>query len=237
MKKKPTSIRLQELRDAIGFPPDKLALGNVEQYLADPNCYSLVEGAFYDNLPAILKNHLPEQGDLVVCGVWRGGSSLYVQAINQWQDHHRDLWLFDTFAGFHREEFSNPKDLAFLQSFNLNQTYRFPTPGEVRALFIRHELWTNKVHLVEGQLQGTLPRSGVSAIAFLHLDVDFYKPTLDALQLSYARLTEGAIILVDDYGVPEFGCREAVDTFRASRGITAPLHFLNDHMAYWIHHG
>jgi len=231
------SIQLNELKDSIGYPKGLLNLEDVAVYLSDPACFSLVEEAFFEQLPELLSKNLPANGDLVVCGIWRGGSALYLQAINQWLGYRRPLWLFDTFSGFHREDFTHPKDLDFLRSFSLDQTYHFPRPEAVKALFDNHGLWTDEVRMSEGLLQETMPGSGITTISLLHLDVDFHKPTLDALELCYSRLEQGAIVLVDDYGVPEFGCGEAVDHFRTKHGITAPMHFLNDHMAYWIHHG
>lgn len=53
-----------------------------------------------------------------------------------------------------------------------------------------------------------------SRYKFVHIDLDLYKPTYDALNFFFPRLTDGGIIVCDDYGFVEWpGCKKAVDQF------------------------
>ncbi len=53
---------------------------------------------------------------------------------------------------------------------------------------------------------------------FLHIDVDIYQPTRDALRFFYERMNPGGLILFDDYGYTTApGERLAVDEFFADK--------------------
>ena len=48
--------------------------------------------------------------------------------------------------------------------------------------------------------------------AFVHIDVDLYEPTRDSIAFFYSRLSEGGILLIDDYGFSTCpGATRAVD--------------------------
>ena len=50
--------------------------------------------------------------------------------------------------------------------------------------------------------------------AFVHLDIDLYQPTLDALTFFYQRIYPGGMILCDDYGFATCPCvKKAMDGF------------------------
>ena len=57
----------------------------------------------------------------------------------------------------------------------------------------------------------TLPES---SWAYVHVDVDHYRPTADCLGYFYPRLCAGGVIICDDYGAPLFpGARRAWDEY------------------------
>ena len=56
--------------------------------------------------------------------------------------------------------------------------------------------------------------------AFVHLDVDLYAPTLASLEYFYPRLTQGGVIVCDDYSAPLFpGAHRAWDEFCAEHDL------------------
>ena len=74
-----------------------------------------------------------------------------------------------------------------------------------------------RAEIIQGwipQAFGTLPEQ---RYRFVHIDVDIYQPTKDALAYFYPRLSPGGMIVVDDHGPwPEGqwpGCRVAVAEF------------------------
>ena len=52
----------------------------------------------------------------------------------------------------------------------------------------------------------------------MHVDVDLYRPTLDACEYFYPRLVPGGVLLFDEYGFPAArGERDAVDEYFADK--------------------
>jgi hypothetical protein len=56
---------------------------------------------------------------------------------------------------------------------------------------------------------------------FVHLDVDLYQPTYDALDYFCGRLAPGGMIVCDDYSWP--GARLAVDAYAKQHGLSLDL--------------
>ena len=159
-------------------------------------------------------------GDFVECGVWRGGSSMMAAlALLSRGDTTRGLHLFDTFEGM-----TPPTDRDVSQF------------GEVA-----HETWTTtaacvadeedvrrnmdatgypaeRVKLVAGRVEETIPRSAPERISVLRLDTDWYESTAHELEHLYPRLEPGGVLIVDDYGHWE-GARQAVDEYFAERPV------------------
>ncbi len=55
------------------------------------------------------------------------------------------------------------------------------------------------------------------AYRFVHVDVDLYQPTRDAVEYFYPRLSAGGIIVSDDYNWP--GARRALDDLCARQNL------------------
>lgn len=230
------SIDLESIKNIINPPERILSLQHLEGLIQSDDCYSVVEQGFYNQIPVIFQALKDEQipGDLVVAGVWKGGSSLYLRALNLYYQLNKKLWLSDTFQGFVRESIQHQKDQEALALFSTMLAPDFPTAERVHQLFLKIGLWNeNEVAILEGDLAQTLPGIDTQAFALIHIDVDFYEPTLAALESTYSKLSIGGYIIIDDYGVEMFNCQDAVNHFRAKNNITEPIHFMTDYIAYW----
>ncbi|KAL1499892.1 hypothetical protein AB1Y20_012575 [Prymnesium parvum] len=76
--------------------------------------------------------------------------------------------------------------------------------------------------VVEGWFNETLPPRGLERISFLRLDGDLYESTIVGLNTLYPLLAVGGAIYIDDYG--SFGgCRVAVDEYRQKHSIITPM--------------
>ena len=64
-------------------------------------------------------------------------------------------------------------------------------------------------------MEDTLPEQAPSRIALLRLDTDWYESTRHELIHLYPRLSQGGVLIVDDYGHWD-GCRLAVDEYFAT---------------------
>jgi hypothetical protein len=72
-----------------------------------------------------------------------------------------------------------------------------------------------RVHLVRGKVEDTVPGSAPAQIAVLRLDTDWYESTRHELEHLIGRLAPNGVLIIDDYGHWE-GARKAVDEWLAS---------------------
>ena len=80
---------------------------------------------------------------------------------------------------------------------------------------------SDRVRVLSGFFNETLPTAHVSALALVHIDADSYDSVLDVLRATYERVASGGYVIVDDFYIR--GVRIAVSEFRQAHGISAPL--------------
>jgi len=166
------------------------------------------------------------EGCLVECGVARGGSAILMLWTSMlyrdlWLDE-REAWLFDSFEGLPEPTTEDGvlrkpqgKDKS---SWDLAKGYCLGTQEEVEdLLFNQFEFDRDRVHLVKGWFQDTLPeyREKVGDIAVLRIDGDWYESTRCCLENLYDNVVDGGYVIIDDYALA--GCRRAVDEFFSRR--------------------
>lgn len=161
------------------------------------------------------------EGDIVECGVWRGGSTMaMLYTLLNRQDTSREVYLFDTYEGM-----SEPGevDKAFFGSRadNLMRSSDKHDPGSVWCYASLEDVQRNvlstgypaeKIHFIRGKVEETIPATIPEKIAILRLDTDWYESTRHELEHLYPRLQKGGVLLIDDYGHWE-GARKAVDEY------------------------
>ena len=164
------------------------------------------------------------EGALTECGVWRGGSMMAVAlTLIRLGVTDRELYLYDTFAGMTEPgaaDVSSPYD-----GYSLQRRWRRRRGrgwASVPAESVRENLESTgyppeRIHLVAGKVEETLPASAPERIALLRLDTDWYESTRHELIHLYPRLSERGVLIVDDYGHYE-GARRAVDEYFADAG-------------------
>jgi hypothetical protein len=166
-------------------------------------------------------------GDLVECGVWRGGASILMRAtLEACGDTARSVWLYDSFQGLPR-----PSDPADLDLTDLTP-YLGVSLEQVKKNFELFKLLDNRVNFVQGWFNDTLPVAQVQQIAVLRLDGDMYESTMVALDSLYPKVSAGGYIIIDDYGALPH-CQRAVNDFRAKHGIASHIFLVDWTGAYW----
>lgn len=169
-------------------------------------------------------------GDIVECGVWRGGSMMAIAlALMARGDTSRHLYLYDTFEGM-----SEPTEHDKALSGELAQTQLARTDRE-------HPLWAvagledvkanlastgypaERIHYVQGKVEDTIPATLPKQIALLRLDTDWYESTRHELQHLYPLLAKHGPLIIDDYGHWQ-GARQAVDEYFAHAAEPVFLH-------------
>jgi O-methyltransferase len=158
------------------------------------------------------------EGAVVECGTWRGGSLALVDWAFRSVGDPRALWGFDSFEGLPPP--GDKDSAAAHRGF-------FPGWCAASAADVREAVQavggsTDRVQLVSGWLDDTLPKAGTGPIALLHIDVDWYESVRSVFTHLFDRVPGGGIVSVDDYGRWS-GCDRAVHDFLDSRGLSRGL--------------
>jgi len=186
--------------------------------------YALIQGVRYISATAI-------PGDIVECGVWRGGSMMAAaRTLIECGDKERELYLFDTFEGMSAP---GAKDVdlegrpagELLREQDRNDprsAWCYATLDDVQATMAGTGYAAARMHFVKGKVEETIPGSAPARIAILRLDTDWYESTRHELEHLYPRLVPGGVLIIDDYG-HWTGCRQAVDEYFAEHKLQVLL--------------
>lgn len=185
--------------------------------------YSIFESLKYINKSGV-------KGDIVECGVWKGGSMMTAAlTLNYLNEKGRKLYLFDTFEGmpepgdtdkkirtdvlatemWKEAEYSNGWAKAVLEEVKLN-LYKTGYPEE-------------KIIFVKGKVEETIPGVIPENISLLRLDTDWYSSTYHELRYLYPLLSKGGVLIIDDYGSWS-GSRDATDKYFRENNINIYMH-------------
>ncbi|HWL98962.1 MAG TPA: TylF/MycF/NovP-related O-methyltransferase [Nocardioidaceae bacterium] len=173
----------------------------------------------------IVRHQIP--GDIVECGVWRGGS-MQAAALTLLDSGEvtRDLHLYDTFEGMtppdevDRRRDGTPAADLLASSNRDSRVWGVATLEDVQAGMAEVDYPPERVHFHPGKVEDTIPGEAPESVAILRLDTDWYASTAHELEHLYDRLSPGGVLIIDDYSYWE-GSRRATDEFLAKSG--APL--------------
>lgn len=173
-------------------------------------------------------------GDIVECGVWRGGSVMAAaKTLSVLGNHSRTIWLFDTFEGMSKptaEDVSlkngRPADERWEAARTTDDRAAWCDASleDVRANLGRSEYPMDRFRFVKGKVEDTLRDTTrlPERIALLRLDTDWYLSTKAEMDVLYPRLAPGGVLILDDYG-HWAGSKQAVDEYLAEHGISLLL--------------
>ncbi|MDQ3811821.1 MAG: TylF/MycF family methyltransferase [Chloroflexota bacterium] len=164
-------------------------------------------------------------GDMVECGVWRGGSAMLVAlALRAFAATDRSIYLYDTFTGMPEPTqhdvnlFGQSARTLLEHSTNESHVWARASLDDVRANLAATDYPANKLRFVEGKVEQTIPGIAPEQIALLRLDTDWYASTAHELEHLYPRLVPGGVLIIDDYGHWQ-GARKAVDEYVARNNL------------------
>jgi len=145
------------------------------------------------------KQCLALDGCFIECGVAKGGSAKFLAGAMQGSG--KLLHLFDTFCGMPKTD----PDWDVHRAGEFSDT----SVNEVRE-YVGH---SDYVRIHEGFIPDTLTDIE-TPIAFAHVDVDIKQSMKDCCEFIYPRLTQGGVMVIDDYGQATCpGARKAVDDY------------------------
>jgi len=178
----------------------------------------------------IVRNNIP--GDVVECGVWKGGSMVAIaRTLLEQKSDVRRLYLFDTFNGMTAptpadEDLRGANAQSLLEAAQDHKTsaniWAVAPLESVKGVMQVTGYDSQKVVYVEGRVEDTIPAQAPSQIALLRLDTDWYESTYHELVHLFPRLSVGGVLLLDDYGHWQ-GARRAVDQYLAENKVRVLL--------------
>lgn len=176
--------------------------------------YSLIEAIKY-----VEKNNI--EGDIVECGVWKGGSMMAVaETLHFLNSGERELYLYDTFEGMSAptekdKTFNGEKAETLLNKDTdkaNNLTWAYGALETVKEGMKSTLYPQEKIKYIKGKVEDTIPAILPKKIALLRLDTDWYESTRHELIHLFPLLNKDGVLILDDYGHWQ-GARKAVDEY------------------------
>jgi hypothetical protein len=195
----------------------------------------------------LFKHTIDLPGSIVECGVFKGMSLLtFTKLIEIYcpGDTLKRVIGFDTFSGFvgldAKDGIPDTKRGKLTGGWNSGE---FKSSLEKLIGVTKKDSMIprfNRVELVEGDVSKSVPEYIAAnpglRISLLHLDLDLYQPTLDALKALYPLVVSGGVVLLDEYGMEGFpGETQAFDEyFGGARPKLTKFPFISTPGGYFI---
>lgn len=188
------------------------------------------DARFVDNVK-LMHRAVGVDGDLVECGVWRGGMSAAMASIVP----GRHSVLFDSFEGL-----PEPKAIdgqSALQWAAESRDNDNCSAGEAWAIQAMQRVGQSDFELVKGWFADTVPiwAKQQRPIAVLRLDGDWYESTLLCLEHLWPLVSPGGLVIIDDYYTWD-GCARAVHDYLSKVQASERLEQTRGSVAYLVHH-
>ena len=197
---------------------EKLLMDKVKNFTLtnDERIWLLIQA-----LKIINKNQI--KGDIVECGVWKGGNLILLSELCQKFRLDKKILGFDTFEGMTEPtnydfNFYNKSAKKNMEKYKNNKddkdSFWAVNSLEDTKKNIQLNTTYKNFKLIKGDVLKTLDQKEnlPSSISLLRLDTDFYESTKKELEILYPLLNKGGILIIDDYGHWK-GCRKAVDEY------------------------
>ena len=183
------------------------------------NLYVLAKRIEMDRIP----------GDVVECGVYKGGTAAILARSATRSKMGRTVWLFDSFQGM-------PNTTTADGEAAKEWVGKLAASPEQVANLLKHcGAKMNRVRIVPGLFDETFGKIEIPRIALLNVDCDWYESVKLCLEKFYDCVVPGGFISFDDYGYWP-GCKLAVDEFFKIRGLSYRLEPVDDE-ARWFRKG
>jgi O-methyltransferase len=184
--------------------------------------YTMIEqSAYLDNL--LLADSIKNlKGDIVECGVWRGGM---IAGIAELLGSDRKYHLFDSFEGLPEAKDIDGKLALDYQKNTESERYFDNCKAEIHYANEAMQMAGVNFSCYKGWFENTIPSNKtIENIALLRLDGDWYESTYICLEHFYDKVVPGGIIIIDDYLTWD-GCSKAVHDFLSKRKSSSKIRF------------
>jgi hypothetical protein len=172
--------------------------------------------ALYNTLEYIRINNIP--GDIVECGVWKGGNILGCIEYMNFYKMDKEVWLYDTFNGM-----TGTTDVDVDMNGVSGELWKGLCNSpllEVQSIMNQSSYNKDKLHYIIGDISETLNNiSNIpKSISLLRLDTDWYASTKKEMEILYPILSQNGVLIVDDYGHWK-GAKKAIDEYFINQNI------------------
>lgn len=166
----------------------------------------------------VIENKIP--GDVVECGVWKGGSSMLAAlTMLSMENTDRNIHLYDTYQGMSEP---TPHDISDFEG-DPRKTWEREKKDELNLWCyspledVQKNMFStgypkDKIFFIKGKVEDTIPQIIPKEISILRLDTDWYESTYHELSYLFPRLSINGVLIIDDYGHWK-GSRKAVDKY------------------------
>jgi O-methyltransferase len=184
--------------------------------------------ALYKAVLYVIQAKIP--GDFVECGVWKGGSAMIIaETLKALGVTDRNIYLYDTFEGMPEPDERDIKIRTGATGKSMwlgNQSsggWCNISIEEVTENVLKTGYPKERFVFVKGKVEDTIPKTIPNAIAILRLDTDWYASTIHEFEHLYPLLSEGGVLMIDDYGSWS-GSRDATNKYFKEHTISMYLH-------------
>jgi O-methyltransferase len=136
------------------------------------------------------------EGDIVECGVWRGGYSIFLSKLFP----NKDIWVCDSYEGCQDPSKGNYQYAGERHHLGMYAVSLEEVQDNFKSFDALDE---PRVKFLKGWVKDTLPTANIDKISILRIDVDSYSATLEVLDELYDKVVEGGYIIFDDFCLPE----------------------------------
>ena len=146
------------------------------------------------------------EGDAVELGCYEGTSALFLQRVLKDIAPDKKLWLYDSFEGLPDKTAQDQSALGV----DFKQGQLRASKARLAKNFVKAGLKIPEIK--KAWFYELDPHDLPEAICFAFLDGDFYESIKDSLKLVWPKMSEGSVVIADDYQNAKLpGVRLAVD--------------------------
>jgi hypothetical protein len=141
-------------------------------------------------------------GDTVECGAFEGAGSELICMGTGSDQYERVHCVFDSFEGL-----SSPSrvDGVYWSEGDMSSS------EELLKGNLSH---VESIEVYKGLIPFRFSEVEDRFFSFVHIDVDLYQPTLDSIEFFYPRMSDGAVLVCDDYGFTSCpGATKAIEQY------------------------
>ena len=151
------------------------------------------------------------RGVLIECGVWKGGCIMAMMERLRQLKMRRQVWAYDTFSKGMTGSSSADIDCKGNSGSSL-EGQLFTPREEFEANISKVDYDFKRIRIIEGDIRKTIISHTPQRISLLRIDIDFYEATKCVLKNCYPLVSEGGVVIFDDYSWWD-GCKLAVDEY------------------------